>query len=290
MDKFSILLIMLAGTSWGTAGLFSNALYCLGFSPFQVSSGRMLFATVFMLLFVLLRSPKRMKVRPMSAIPYAVCGISLLGTSCTYYWAMSLTSFSTAVVLMYTSPIIVTAFSVIFLGERLTPQKVAGILGALIGCCLVTGIIGNLRFTLFGIFVGLLSGIFYSIYNLAVKIEMNRGDDPVCTTAYCFIISFIASLFVANPAETLAAVAAKPHALLYMAGMGFFIGAFPYLIYTLAMRKIPAGVASSMSCVEPMVATIVSVLFMHETLTVFSAIGILLILGSVMLLSREKTN
>lgn len=51
MDKLSILLVILAGTSWGTARLFSNALYSLGLSPFQVSSGRMLFAAVFMLIF-----------------------------------------------------------------------------------------------------------------------------------------------------------------------------------------------------------------------------------------------
>lgn len=204
MDKLSILLVILAGTSWGTAGLFSNALYGLGLSPFQVSSGRMLFAAVFMLVFLLLYNPKLIRVKPKSLIIYAICGISLLGTSCTYYWAMSLTPFSTAVVLMYTSPIIVTAFSAAFLGEKLTPLKVTGIAGAL----------------------------------------------------------------------------------LYMAGMGFFIGAFPYLIYTFAMRKIPVGVASSMSCVEPMVATIVSILFMNERLTVFRQ----LILGSVILLSREKEN
>lgn len=141
MDKLSILLVILAGTSWGTAGLFSNALYGLGLSPFQVSSVRMLFAAVFILIFLLLYNPKLIRVKPKSLIIYAVCGISLLGTSCTYYWAMSLTSFSTAVVLMYTSPIIVTAFSAAFLGEKLTPLKVTGIAGALLGCCLVTGII-----------------------------------------------------------------------------------------------------------------------------------------------------
>ncbi len=290
MDRLSILLIVIAGSSWGTAGLFSSKLYALGLTPFQVSSGRMLFAAAFMLIFVLLYKPKAMAVKPKSLILYAIGGSCLLGTSCTYYWAMSLTSFSTAVVLMYTSPIIVTAVSVIFLGERLTPLKLTGIVGSLLGCCFVTGIIGNLRFSPFGIFVGLLSGIFYSAYNLCVKVEMNREDDPCGATAYCFIVSFLTSLLAARPSGTIAAVAAQPHSLLYIAGMGFFVGAFPYLIYTFAMRKIPAGVASAMSCVEPMVATIVSVIFMNERLTALSVIGILLILGSVILLSRESEN
>ncbi|MEE1013595.1 MAG: DMT family transporter [Clostridia bacterium] len=288
MDKLSVLCITLAGVSWGTAGLFSHFLQKYGFSPFQISAGRILLAAIFMLLFVLLYNPKVLKVQPKKLILYAISGLALLGTSCFYYWAMELTSFSTAVVLMYTAPVIVMIVSVLFLGEKFTWLKLTGVLGALLGCCFVTGIIGNLRFSAAGILVGLLSGISYSIYNICVKLEMNRGDDPIGATTYCFFFSFLASLFVINPVDSAKIIAVDPvPTLLLIAGMGFFIGAFPYLIYTFAMRKIPAGVASSMACIEPMTATIISILFLNEQLTVSAVIGIVMILGSVILLSRE---
>lgn len=288
MDKLSMLCVILAGVSWGTAGVFSDFLQKYGFSPFQMSTGRTLFASVFMLLFVLRYNPKLLKVTPRQLTLYALSGLGLLGTSSFYYWAMELTSFSTAAVLMYTAPIIVMVISVLFLGERFTWIKALGLLGAFFGCCLVTGIIGNSRFSLVGILVGLLSGISYSMYNICVKLEMNHGDHPIGATTYCFIFSFLASLFFIDPVESVTMVLNSPiEALISIAGMGFFIGAFPYLVYTFAMQKIPAGVASAMACIEPMTASIISVLFLHEKMTVFSAMGIILILGSVVLLALE---
>lgn len=291
MDKLSVLYVILAGMSWGSAGIFSRFLQNCGFSAFQMALGRNCFAAVFMLLFVLLYNPKLLKIKPKKLLLFALSGFGLLGTAAFYYWAMELTSFSTAVVLMYTAPVIVMIVSVLFLGEKFTIPKLVGIVGALIGCGLVTGIIGNLRFSIMGIIVGLLSGISYSIYNICVKIEMQRGDDPICATTYCFIFAFLASLVVGSPIQSLHMVAAAPlPTSLLIAGMGFFIGAFPYLIYTFAMRKIPAGVASSMACIEPMTATIISVLFLGEELSGFAILGIVFILGSVILLSREEEN
>lgn len=288
MDGLSVIAVILAGVSWGTAGIFSNVLQKYGFSPFQITSARMLFAAIFLLIFVLFYRPKARKVKLRQLPLYLLSGLGLLGTSGFYYWAMELTSFSTAVVLMYIAPVIVMIVSVLFLGEKFSKIKLVGIVGALLGCCFVTGLIGDPRFSMAGILVGLLSAIAYSGYTLCVKVEMNQGDDPIIATTYCFIFAFLASLFTINPVDTVKLVVADPvPILLFFGGLGFFVGAFPYLSYTFAMRKIPAGVASSMACIEPMTATIVSILFLNETVTWSSVIGIVMILGSVVLLSRE---
>ena len=288
MDKLSVLCVILASVSWGTAGVFSHFLQKYGFSPFEMSAGRMLFASVFMFLFVWLYNPKILKVKAKQLVLYAISGLGLLGTSSFYYWAMELTSFSTAAILMYTAPMIVMVISVLLLGENFTWMKLCGLLGAFFGCCLVTGIIGNAQFALRGIIVGLLSGISYSIYNICVKIEMNHGDNPLGATTYCFIFAFFVSLFFINPINSVKIISHTPVCtLLLIAGMGFFVGAFPYLTYTFAMQKIPAGVASCMACIEPMTASIISILFLNEEITVYSVTGIILILASVILLSLE---
>jgi D-glycero-D-manno-heptose 1,7-bisphosphate phosphatase len=55
----------------------------------------------------------------------------------------------------------------------------------------------------------------------------------------------------------------------------------------MALRDVPAGTASALSIVEPMSATVFSVAFLNEKMTVPAVCGIVLILLAVFLLSRE---
>ena len=67
----------------------------------------------------------------------------------------------------------------------------------------------------------------------------------------------------------------------------------PFTLYPTKVAAFIAmgpGVASAMACIDPMTATIISVLFLDEELTGFSILGIIFILASVVLLSREGEN
>ena len=63
----------------------------------------------------------------------------------------------------------------------------------------------------------------------------------------------------------------------------------PYFLYTLAMRDLSAGTASSLGIIEPMAATVFSAIFLSEIPDVFQIIGILLILGATVLLSIAES-
>ena len=73
-----------------------------------------------------------------------------------------------------------------------------------------------------------------------------------------------------------------------MIALGVTTFVLPYFLYTLAMRDLPAGTASALSIVEPMAATVFSVVLFHEAMSVASVIGIVLILLAVFLLSRDE--
>ena len=57
---------------------------------------------------------------------------------------------------------------------------------------------------------------------------------------------------------------------------------------SLAMRELSAGTASSLGIIEPMAATLFSAVFLSEIPDVFQFIGIALILGATVLLSRAE--
>ena len=200
---------------------------------------------------------------------------------------MQATSISTAVILMYTAPIYVMIFSVLFLGEKLSRLKLVSVALMLVGCCLVSGVIGGLKFDAFGILIGAFSGIAYGAYNILTKISMKCGCAPESTTLYSFLFMTLFASIICEPVEIVDLIAQKNDLLIPMTiGLGIVTCILPYFLYTYAMKYLPAGTASALGIVEPMAATFFSIIIFREALDVFSFLGIILILVSVFMLSK----
>ena len=166
--------------------------------------------------------------------------------------------------------------------------KLVSVTGMIVGCGLVSGIIGGLKFDALGIAIGFLSGIAYAAYNIITKIEMQKGINPVKANFYCFLFSALLGVIVSKPWGIIDSVKANPmFAIMLCVGVGVFACIMPYFLYTLALKEIPAGTASSLGIIEPMAATIFSVVLFGEVMSVYSVIGIVMILGSVFILSRQ---
>ncbi len=289
MKKFGLLYIILACSLWGTSGIFVKYLAPYGVSSLQMTLVRGGVSFLCMVVFVVFFDRKLFKTNFKEMILFAGGGISFFLTASCYYQSMQLTSVSTAVVLMYTAPVFVMIYSVLFLGEKLSRMKLIAVSGMLVGCAFTSGIIGDFKADGMGIFIGFLSGIAYASYNIITKIEMNKGISPVKANLYCFLFSIVVGLLVANSTELIGCISLNPPVVILLCfGIGIFACILPYVLYTLALREIPAGTASSLGILEPMAATILSVLVLGEKLSVYSLIGMVLILGSVFILGREK--
>jgi len=289
MKNKAFLFIILAGILWGTSGIFVHYLAPLGFTSMQMTATRASVSFLCMLGYVLVRNRRLFCARPREILFFIAAGVLMFGSAFCYYTAMQMTSIATAVVLMYTAPIYVMIFSVLFLGEKLSPLKTGAVICMLVGCALVSGIIGGLKFDVLGLLVGALTGIVYGGYNIVAKIAMNRGNPPVTVTLYAFLTMALIAVPLCRPGELAAAALERPiPAIPLLLGLGVCTFVMPYFLYTAALRDLPAGTASALSIVEPMAATVFSVVLFDEKLTVFSATGILLIFTAVFLLSRAE--
>ena len=73
-------------------------------------------------------------------------------------------SLSTAAILLYTAPTIVMLLSALFFKEKITPIKLAALVMAFAGCCLVSGLgQGENALSLGGLLFGLGSGVGYAL-------------------------------------------------------------------------------------------------------------------------------
>lgn len=280
MKKVAFFEVILAGILWGTSGIFVHFLSPFGFTSLQMTASRALISFSCMLVFVLFRNKRLFLIgKPTDLLLLAGIGICLFLVASCYYQSMQLTSVSTAVVLMYTAPIYVTVFSMFFLHEHFTKWKFFSIVCMLIGCLFVSGIIGSSTWNTAGILFGIFSGITYATYIILTKIAVRRELHPTTVTLYGFLFMSLISLLVLKPAKFADCISKAPAItipLLLALGIVTFVA--PYILYTLAIKVLPAGTCSALSIVDPMSATIFSILFFHEPLTPFSILGIVLIL------------
>lgn len=289
MHKKSLFYIVLAGVAWGTSAIFVNNLKPFGFTPMQMTSVRNIVAAVVMLLYALITNPRGLKVPFKELMLFVLSGATVFFTSVTYYTSISLTTPATAVVLMYTAPIFVMFVSILLLGEKLTKNKVIAVFLTFAGCGLISGIVGGAKFNASGCLYGLCAGVLYGFYNILAKIEMHRKNNAIIATTYCFITAGILGLLLGNPVEMVGYISKDVATVLpWVIGIGAFTGAFPYFMYTLASKKLPASVASAMSSIEPLTAAIVSFTVYGEKAGVQSVLGIAAILVAVVLLSRNE--
>lgn len=289
MKKSALLYLIIASILWGTSGIFVHFLAPYGFSAVQMTAMRGVVSSVAFVVYALLRDRSLFKTTFKEFVTFAFSGIFIFGTASCYYASMQASSVSTAVVLMYTAPIFVMAFSVAFFGEKMNWLKGISVVLMLIGCALVSGVIGGMTFNPVGILLGLASGILYSAYNIFAKIEMMHHSNPISATLYCFVVMGIVSFAASNPAELFALTAKAPGAIIPLGiGIGICTSVLPYFLYTLSLRDLPVGTASTLGIIEPMAATVFSVAFLGERLSVPSVCGILLILGAVFVLNKAE--
>jgi len=288
MKTKALIYIVIAGVLWGTSGLFVNVMAPFGFSVSQIMSIRGSVSFLGLFGYVLIFDRKRLRITLSELLLYVGCGVCLFFTGWCYFTSITMTSVSTAVVLMYTAPIYVAIFSACFLSEKFTMLKTASIGVMLIGCVLVSGIIGGFSLDGAGLLFGFGSGIAYAGYNIVTKIAMRRGGHPISLTVYAFFTMSLISCIVAPPWETVAVAAKDPlFSIPVCIALGVNTYIIPYFLYTLALKTLPAGTTSALSIVEPMAATLFSLIFLQESVHPVAWAGIALILAATLLLSRE---
>ncbi len=276
---------------WGTTGIFVKLLTPYGFSSLQLTAIRATVAFISMAIFALIKDRRIFRARPSQILIYATMGVSICATAAFYFLSIGATSISTAVMLMYTAPIYVMIYSVIFFKEKFSVLKLLSVIFMFVGCALVSGIIGTSGFSVYGIIMGILAGISFAVYNVANKISAKKDCDSTSATLYSFAFMSLSALIVSKPLEIPHIIANDLFPVLPLSvALGIVTCVLPYFLYTISMRSLDASTASALGTIEPMAATLYSVIIFNEKLSIYSVIGISLILAAVIMLGKNEKN
>lgn len=281
------LTVLTAGSLWGTMSLFINYLSKTGLQIMQTVFLRMLITAVLMLITLVIYKPSLLKIRLKDIWCFFGNGIlSLLTFSFCYFNAIQITGAATAAVLLYTAPVIVMILSIFLFKEKLTFSKSIACILAVTGCVFSSGLIGSGEvISAKGLLFGLGAGFCYALYSIFTRFAINKGYNTLTVIFYSFTIGLIGTLFLIDIPSAVTVVVSSGKTLAIVIIMGLATSILPYLLYTYGLSQIESSKASIIASVEPVVATIIGYFVLKQNLTVFSVIGIVLVLSSLFILS-----
>ena len=248
-----------------------------------VSSGelalyRAVLAAVMIGLFLLVTKQKISFANMKKEVPLLLAsGIALGVNWILLFQAYRYTTVSMATLSYYFAPVIVTAVCPILFKEKLTGKQLVCFVMSTVGLVLITGFGSAGRRDLIGILFGLGAAVFYAGVVLLNKFIQNV--DGIHRT----FLQFLAAAVVLTPYVMLTDGVTLGS--LDMAGWGnlLIVGivhtGVTYCLYFSSLKDLPGQKAAILSYIDPLVAVLISVLFLGEGLTLWQAIGGGLILG-----------
>lgn len=282
--------ILLSAILWGVAGIFVRTLQAFEFTQMQTVFGRSFLSAVILGFIVLIKDKALFKIRLKDLWLFVSAGLfSIILFNYSYYMTMSLASLSVAAVLLYTAPFFVVIISLPLFNKKLTVNKCIACIMAFIGCCFVSGLFSSAqRISGKALFFGLLTGLGYALYTIFGELLLNRGYKTLTITFYVFLSSTICSVPFLNIPKTFTYVAKTPEILITLVLMAIFNTVIPYLLYTSGLKGVDPSIAPIIATVEPVVATLVGAIIYKEAISLLGAVGILLVLASVVILNIKR--
>ena len=271
--------IITAAVCWGTLGIFSTYLNQIGFSGWQTTILRIVTAALIILVMLPKLWPKLIKLRPKQWLGLALQSlIGVLGMSVCYFFAVIYVGAGPAVALLYTAPVFSLLFSAFLLNESITRQSALLALMAVFGVGLT--MLGEQAQVNWGIALGLLSGVCYSLYGVLGKRAMHDAHPaPLVFFTSIIISAGILLLLLPETYNTYGQLLTLPLSTWgYALGLSLIGTVVPFALYMKALEKLPATRASVFTIFEPLTAIALATLLLHQSLSWIQYVGVILIL------------
>ncbi|BAD40736.1 DMT family transporter [Symbiobacterium thermophilum] len=278
-----------AASLWGTLGVVSRNLYVGGLSAQAVVTLRASMAAALLLAALTVLRPATLRVRLRDIPLFAAYGlVSVAAFYLLYFLTIQHLSVAAAAVLMYTAPAFVAVAAALTLGEPLTQGKLLALTLTMAGCALVARAYepSVFRGQLIGVLTGLGSGFTYGMYSIFGKHALKRYN-PWTVQAYSLLFG-AAPLVLFFGREAVRSLARSPEALPWLAYLALVTTLGAYGLYLSGLQVVEASHAALLSTVEPVVAALLGFWILEESLRLPQVIGILLVLGSAVILNAQR--
>lgn len=275
-------------------------------NPFQLNFLRFLIGAL-ILLPMALKDLKRKAVSfNKSDLKYfAITGVLCVIVSMSFFQlAIVYTKASTVAIVFSVNPVFTVPFAYFLLKEQLSKSTIVSLLISLIGVAFILNPF-NINDDLKGIVLAILAAITFSLYSVIGKMHSDKYGS-LSLNCFTFLIGDMIMLALTLFSNiNLVATAAKNHGLSILANipityginydnaltiiyLGVIVTGLGYLFYFLAMEKTSASTASIVFFIKPALAPILSLIILHESISINTLIGMAFILIGSFITFRGK--
>ncbi|ALC86989.1 transporter [Bacillus sp. FJAT-22090] len=280
MSVLPYIFVLLGAILWGTTGTAQTFLPDNA-HPFIISAGRSTVGGFSLLIIMVLWRKIKFKTWPWKETFYAAICIALF--QLLFFSSVKLTGVAIAsVVAIGSAPVFSGIIEWLFLKLRPSRIWVISTLFAIVGCLFLFLNKGEITINPIGIMYSLIAGMIFALYTISSKSLLEK-EEAIPAVAMTFSVSalllmpffFIYDVSWLKEAGNI--------------GIIFYLGlattSIAYVLYARGLNKIPSSSALTLSLAEPTTAAILGVFIVGENLSTMSWIGILLLLGSIVVLT-----
>lgn len=287
--------IMLAAILWGTVGVTTQALYrSTATNPLSVGFFRLAIAAPALGLgCALVLGRRSVRIARADLARIALIGLMLAQYQACFFAAITRVGVAVAtLVTLCLAPIIIAVLSAVLLRERPTRRALVALACALVGIALVVGrgaASSRTGADLGGVLLACASGSGYAVMALAGR-SVAKCYHPLQINAVAFAVGALVLLPLAL--ATGFVVSYPANGWLLLTYLGLVPTALAYALFLSGMRSTPATVASILTLLEPLTATMLAALLFGERLGALGLLGAALLLLAMIVLAtgREVTS
>ncbi len=270
-------MLIVSMTIFGTIGLFVRN---IPLPSGEIALYRAVLAASLIGLFLLITKQKI----PFSKIKKEIPLLILSGVAMGFNWillfeAYKYTTVSVATLSYYFAPVIVTIACPILFKEKMGAKQWICFIMSTLGIVLITGI-GDLSqgsSHLKGIAFGLGAASLYATVILVNKFIKNVEGIHRTFLQFLAAIAVLVPYVLLTEGVNLKTLNGKGWAFLLV--IGLIHTGITYCLYFSSLKELPGQKAAILSYIDPLVAVLISVVVLHEKMTVMQIVGGLLILG-----------
>ena len=219
---------------------------------------------------------------PISSIKKELILLLLSGVAMGVNWiflfeAYKYTTVSVATLSYYFAPVIVMIVCPLLFKEKLSKKQILCFAMSTAGLVLITGTTGGGKHDLLGILFGLSAAIFYATVML-----LNKFIKGV-TGLHRTFVQFLSAIVILIPYVICTSgfnfVGLNKSGITALLIVGLVHTGITYCMYFSALKDLPGQKVAILSYIDPLVAVLVSMIWLKERITIPQIIGGLLILG-----------
>ncbi len=268
-------LLIISMAIFGTIGVFVRN---VSVSSGELALYRAVLAAILIGVFLIITKQKIPFLTIKKELPLLLVSGVAMGINWIFLFeAYKHTTISVATLSYYFAPVIVTIVCPILFKEKLTVKQIICFVGSTLGLVLITGISGGGSSNLIGILFGLGAAFFYA--TVIVINKFIKKVDGIHRTFLQFLSAIITLIPYVLFTSGITLGTLNGVGWTNLLTVGLIHTGITYCMYFSSLKELHGQKVAILSYIDPLVAVLISVMILGESITGLQVVGGILILG-----------